>query len=107
MWLYTNQGHLSVVEDKNDRTRVVVRARNLDALAAFSDYSVYITPKADYKYRVNISKNHFEQWFINYVQTMNYTNFKDNLYTVGMGEEERMVFYTVYQCALKLEEIDD
>ena len=38
---------------------------------------------------------------------MNYTNFKDNLYTVGMGEEERMVFYTVYQCALKLEEIDD
>ena len=28
MWLYTNQGHLSVVEDRNDSNKVIVRARN-------------------------------------------------------------------------------
>ena len=36
MWLYTNQGHLSVVEDRNDSNKVIVRARNQDALSAFA-----------------------------------------------------------------------
>ena len=107
MWLYTNQGHLSVVEDKNDSNKVIVRARNQDALSAFAQYIIEYTPKGDYKYRVNIEKTEFIEWFTHYTLNMGYGNFKDNLYTTGMDEQQRMVFYSVYECAHKLGELDD
>ena len=84
MWLYTNQGHLSVVEDRNDSNKVIVRARNQDALSAFAQYIIEYTPKGDYKYRVNIEKTEFIEWFTHYTLNMGYGNFKDYLYKTGM-----------------------
>ena len=106
MWLYTNQGHLSVVEDMNNSARVLVRARNQKALAAFKEYKVEFLPFADYKYRIHMAKEDFKIWMNNYIDNMGYTNFKNSLYYMKMTKKEVQIFHEVYKCALQLKNID-
>jgi hypothetical protein len=85
MWLFTTDGFYSVVEDRNDPSMLVVRARvELDALTLQSrlqDQRVYVrvkhTPAADYAYRLFVPRQAWSVYLQNAVEAIDYPNFKD------------------------------
>ena len=52
MWLYTNKGFLSIVENFHDRTQLLVRGRfDGDIEALFPNAKIEVDAGTDYKYR--------------------------------------------------------
>jgi len=82
MWLFTTDGFYSVVQDKDDPDRVVVRARTAEDMARFAMAVGYPgewkhTPKADYAYRLIVARDLFIQWTAEQAAKIDYPNFKD------------------------------
>jgi hypothetical protein len=62
MWLCLNSGFLSVVADKDDASRLMVRARRKTDLSNIFGANVEIieTPEADYWWRLFIDRDRFK-----------------------------------------------
>tara|TARA_B100001287_G_C22365843_1_gene381896 strand:- start:54 stop:374 length:321 start_codon:yes stop_codon:yes gene_type:complete len=106
MWLYTDQGHVSVVADRNNDKKVFVRARNRISLLHFWHHKVIEKKNADYKYRVHILKTEFAQYMYDYISKMEYDNFKGHLLHSGMKPSEYKVYTDVYTAGLGFEDVD-
>lgn len=107
MWLYTDQGHISVVADRDNDKKVFVRARNRLSLVAFmGKHTIILKKKADYKYRVHILKTEFAQYLYDYISKMEYDNFKGHLLHTGMDTKEYKVYTDVYHAGLGFEDVD-
>ena len=107
MWLYTDQGHISVVTDRDNDRYVFVRARNKMSLVAFMPHHKILHKKdADYLYRVRIAKTEFCQYLYDYVSKMQYDNFKGHLLETGMSGKEYRVFTNVYNAGMGFEDVD-
>ncbi|MFB3785328.1 MAG: hypothetical protein ACE15F_03060 [bacterium] len=86
MWIFTSQAFLSIVKDRNHPERRLVRARcQGDIESAFPDAEVFQDPEADYRFRAFLPVAEVEKWLADYVQTMDYTNFKNS---IPPGKEE-------------------
>ena len=81
MWIFTNKGFISAVEDRNDFENVVVRSRARGHLKKiFPLAEVVETEDADYRYRVFISKEEFRATISDYIQSeLTYDNFKNSI----------------------------
>lgn len=84
MWLITNRGLLSVVQDFNDASTLIVRARQdgfLEELMeeAGLDLKAWKDESADYPYRVKMSRHDFANILCNQVFEINYPNFKESV----------------------------
>lgn len=80
MWLMTTDGFLSAVEDRDDDTRVVVRARareDAERFAAAVAGEVLETPHADYRFRVRTTKRAWASYVAGQARVIDYDNFKD------------------------------
>ncbi len=78
MWVFTQDGFVSAVSNRN-KDGLVVRARDkaaLDALAATSNVEIMKSPKADYPYRVFVSREDFRSWLNVGIEHLDYENFK-------------------------------
>ena len=76
---------MSAVEDRNDPTRLVVRARNPEHLKLlFPDHDVIVTPKADYIALVFVARQEFARILVKRVDQIRYDNFKASV------EDERL-----------------
>jgi hypothetical protein len=76
MWIFTKLGFFSVVEDENDHNKVFVRARDRADLAALKLDRIIITPEADYRFRVHITKNRWARKMHELAKHIDYPNFK-------------------------------
>lgn len=91
MWVFTTNGFLSVVRDKNDSKLLVVRARRKEHLRAFLDgcglteVQAVHYPEADYAYRAWVSPGTFAEWLGRQAKAIEYTNFKDACADAGAG----------------------
>ena len=81
MWFCMNDGFMSVVADKNDPARLMVRARRKsDLLNIFGpDAEIVETPDADYRWRVFVGRAEFKALIDARIDGIQYTNFKNSV----------------------------
>ncbi len=80
MWLFTSKSFLSIVVDKDDPDRRLVRARTKgDIKEMFPDANVFENDEADYRYRAFVSTNDISLTLVQYIEDMDYKNFKDSI----------------------------
>ncbi len=80
MWLVTTQGFYSVVADRDDPHRVLVRARtraDIEALGEqIPDLDPFEDPEADYRWRAFIDRADWERAVVRLTEEIDYPNFK-------------------------------
>jgi hypothetical protein len=83
MWICFNDGFVSAVEDTEDNTGLMVRARRKEHLeAVFPDRvsDIYSVLKSDYAFRIRVSKKDFADIVTNRIMTnLDYPNFKNSV----------------------------
>jgi hypothetical protein len=91
MWIVTNNSYLSIVENRNDSTQFVVRARIRGDLENFfgPDVDVIETENSDYRFRVFIDKAVVKSRMIDNINSIDYFNFKDSV-----KSKDRKTWYT-------------
>ena len=59
MWIFTQDGFLSVVEHRDDSDCLIVRSRardDLERMAHFAGQEIIVMPDADYRFRVEVPR---------------------------------------------------
>jgi hypothetical protein len=80
MWICTNTGFVSVVADRNDPARLLVRARRkIDLQNVVGDADILETPERDYRYRTFIDREKFKQIVVAGIDAITYGNFKNSV----------------------------
>jgi len=88
MWLCINDGFLSVVIDKDDPARLMVRARKQDLLnVCGNDVEVIENAGSDYRWRAFVDRKAFSALVAAWIDKTGYTNFKNS---VSEGDLHRL-----------------
>ena len=85
-WLCFNDAFLSVVNHRDDRDLLVVRARRREHLTNVfgKDAQITVTPERDYKYRVIAERKKVAEIVAARINEIDYGNFKDSVGTDGL-----------------------
>lgn len=88
MWLCFNDGFISVVSDKNDPTKLVVRARRKQDLLAVcgEDAQVVESVGSDYRWRAFLDRKAFAALVATRIERIGYSNFKNSVIDDGLHE---------------------
>lgn len=77
MWIFSTKGFISVVKHRNKADTFLVRGRNEAHIREVCDRAdVTFTAKADYPYRIEVSKVELARILFRLADKLNYTNFK-------------------------------
>lgn len=82
MWIFLTDAFFSIVEDKQNATRFVVRARikeDLPRVFGLSPKAVEVDGGTDYKYRAYLSKDFVIKKITEEMESIDYTNFKSEV----------------------------
>ena len=81
MWLCFNDGFLSVVSDKDDPARLMVRARRKQVLlnVCGNDVEVIENAGSDYRWRTFVDRKAFSALVAARIDKIGYTNFKNSV----------------------------
>lgn len=95
MWIYLPNSFVSIVEDHNDKSRLLVRGRRRGDVEAFlaaaslpNEFRVAETATADYRFRVSVPREVVGLAVAAYATGISYTNFKDSV-----GDRARHLAY--------------
>lgn len=84
MWLFSETGFVSAVQDRKDPKKFVVRGRDkksLEPLAKFARAKVIEGGGTDYPFRVVVSRKKFGEWVAEQIANLDYTNYKGRMYS--------------------------
>jgi hypothetical protein len=80
MWVVLNKAFLSIVADRDDPNRLLVRSRFRDDITAvFPDAKVTETPDADYRFRAFLPRDVVSSALAATVGKIDYPNFKGSV----------------------------
>ena len=80
MWIQFNNAFLSIVENRDNKLELLVRARiKGDIEKIFLEVEVFENDSADYKYRALISKAKVAARMMLKITEINYDNFKNSV----------------------------
>ena len=80
MWLILSDGFLSAVVDKQDPEVIQVRARRKEHLNKYFPTKEVVTHDGrDYQFRVIVNRAELAGMLLQYVEDMQYSNFKDSV----------------------------
>lgn len=113
MWLFTKSGFVSVVQSRDDKTKVLVRARVRKDLVDFIPESVfkakYINRKeirkshdSDYKYRLTMDRGLFTFCVLQQLEGITYDNFKSTV----ESDTRHNIYMNVWSDVKKLTEYE-
>jgi hypothetical protein len=106
MWVFTDEGFYSAVEDWNDDSRVWVRARDegdiVKLAMRFSDAEVVHTPGRDYAYRVHLTKAQWGRFMLDKSLGIDYGNYKDAV-KERQGQKRASLYMRVWTAMLQLQ----
>lgn len=93
MWVFLNDAFFSIVQHREDKEMVVVRARvEGDLERAFGNqHEVLETEDSDYRFRMFLNKEYVSDVMKRKVLNINYGNFKDS---IAKQDYERKSYYT-------------
>ena len=103
MWIFTQDGFLSVVEHRDDSDCLIVRSRardDLERMAHFAGQEIIVMPDADYRFRVEVPRAVFGAFMREQVIDIDYPNFKGRLHERNrsvIGIEREQFAYRVWQ----------
>ena len=100
MWLFTSKSFLSVVSDKENPTgdRLLVRSRIVgDIDEVFPSADVIETPNADYRFRAWLPRSRVAVALSQYVEELDYTNFKNSVEDQNRIRPLMRVWRTMYE----------
>lgn len=83
MWVFTQDGFVSAVENSDKPGEMVVRSRDRASLELLSDLTgseIVELQHRDYEYRVFVTKQDFANWLVSHVEEIDYSNFKNRLW---------------------------
>ncbi len=88
MWLCFNDGFLSVVADRNDPNRLLVRARRRRDLLDVCGNGVEVLKDvgSDYRWRTFVDRRAFSELVANRIDNIGYTNFKNSVKDTDLHE---------------------
>ena len=89
MWVFTQNGFISAVDNKVKPGLLAVRARDRQSLEEISEMAgseIEFTPRRDYQYRTYVSRGRLEDFVKLSIETLDYSNFTDRLY-VSRGKQ--------------------
>lgn len=80
MWVFLNDAMLSIVQDRDDPSMMVVRARAKGDIAkVFPGTQEISIPGSDYSWRAWIARETVAEALVNEVNDIDYTNFKNSI----------------------------
>ena len=80
MWILLNNAFLSIVENRNNKDELLVRARiEGDIERVFPEADSFQDEQADYKYRAFVLRKEVEKVIALKVSEINYGNFKGSI----------------------------
>ena len=80
MWIMLNNAFLSIVENRNNKDELLVRARiEGDIERVFPEADSFQDEQADYKYRAYVLRKEVEKMIALKVSEINYGNFKGSI----------------------------
>jgi hypothetical protein len=89
MWLFSQQGMFSIVEDQYSPEHLIVRARVKGDIERYWPYAVVErTEHSDYLYRAPVPKTDVAEVIAKMVMDIDYANYKDSI-----EDERRSMFY--------------
>lgn len=104
MWVFLSGAFLSIVADRNDADRFMVRARfKGDIERAFPDYQAEHTPRADYAYRCSISRVIVADMLTDRLMRIDYENFKNSVVEDFRHDVCKEVWTVMYKEQLRRE----
>ena len=90
MWVFTQDGFFSAVEDENDSGTLLVRSRARIDLERFCSAvdgvvagDIIETTDSDYPVRVFVPREKFAQYLVDQTMDLDYPNFKNQLKEIG------------------------
>jgi hypothetical protein len=107
MWLFTETGFVSVVQDPQDKNKMVVRSRDkvsLEPLVASYATKVIELKNRDYPYRVFLTRQQFVDWLVELGETLEYTNYKTRAGQTR-GHDFTRPLHDVWSTMLQLEDL--
>lgn len=82
MWVFTQTGFVSAVQNRHNPDYLVVRARDRQSLQELADVcavEIKFMTGSDYPYRVFVSKEDFRSWMNDQIDFLDYDNFKNQV----------------------------
>ncbi len=80
MWIFTNESFISVVADRDDPKKLLVRARVAGHIQAlFPRAKVFQVEGSDYRHRALVSRRTVKQVVARRVEAIDYDNFKNSV----------------------------
>ena len=80
MWIFTSQAFVSIVEDETNQDNLFVRARfKGDLEHLFPGEKIATTPRADYRFRVSVSREKVMRIVLEQIKNIDYFNFKNTV----------------------------
>lgn len=107
MWLFTQTGFVSVVQDAKDKNKMVVRARDKVSLQPLMDeYGVKMVnlKNRDYPHRVFLTRKQFVDWLVQTGEDLDYNNYKNKV-SQTRGYEFAGPLHDVWATMLRLEDL--
>lgn len=98
MWVFSVEGFVSIVADRKDPRRMLVRGRSRADVENFSrrlGIAVTETPEADYPYRLFAPKKRVAKLLAELVSEVDYPNFKDEV-AARQGKDREDLYHEVW-----------
>jgi len=110
MWILSDRGFVSIVEDRQDPGRLLVRARREGDLEAFLDCLPDLrpedkpvhTPDADYAWRVSLPRPMVSATLVKLASEVDYDNFKDAV-AARQGYSRSRLYHDVWAILRRLQ----
>jgi hypothetical protein len=103
MWIFHTEGLLSIVENRNDKSFLLVRARKSEHITKVFPHSLpKYTPNADYHWRVSLPRGQVQAVIIQMIANIDYDNFKE-----AANPALKSVYSNVWADGLALEKVNE
>jgi len=112
MWIFTKNGFYSAIQDKDDSSKIWVRARvENDLLSLIAKYNVKSTTimkfcGTDYLFRICMQRSEWMRIVAESALDIDYVNFKDMI-GVTFGIARELVYHEVWCSLYKLQLVDE
>lgn len=97
MWIMLNDAMFSIVADKTDDTKLVVRSRIEGSVESVFGVDEICTTNADYRYRAYIDKEEVANTISDKVFGIDYPNFKDSVKNQNLKNAYTSIWSILYR----------
>jgi len=102
MWLFTKNGFVSIVQDRDNKDDLIVRARVRNHLQALFPLAVIPeTVDADYRFRTIVNRRVVRKFVTDQVSAIDYPNFKNTVVDPDYHAACLLVWSSMHQLQLQ------